>query len=366
MSGLYIHVPFCHAKCAYCDFYSVDTNRISTEFHRSLKNEFNQRRSELNGPITTIYLGGGTPSSLGINGLQHILEWIPTNEMKEFTIEVNPEDIDKDMARFIAETPINRVSMGIQSLNDEELRFIGRRHSAAQAVKAYSTLRNAGIDNISLDLIFGLPWQTFESWSETIDGLLNLEPDHLSAYSLMIEKGTRLWAMRQSGRFMEVDDSTVEKMYFSLCEKSARAGFSHYEISNFARGGRESLHNSSYWNLTPYLGLGPGAHSYDGQVRRYNPWKLQEYVANQGLITIIDEENTDEKINDYIMIRLRTADGLSIPHLIDLFGEAVKGKMMKQAEPDINSGNLSCDGTRLSIPEHKWLVSDPIISNLMI
>lgn len=339
---------------------------MTAGFIPALRNEFNHRCSEPGEPLETVYIGGGTPSSLGMDGLRQLLDWIPTDSLREFTIEVNPEDITGDMARFLAASHINRVSMGVQSLNDGELRFIGRRHSAQQAVTAYHTLRDAGISNISLDLIFGLPGQTLQSWDNSLDRILSMEPDHLSAYSLMIEQGTRLWAMRQKGSFAETDDATVERMYISLCEKAAGAGFNHYEISNFARNGKESIHNSSYWNLTPYLGLGPGAHSFDGQLRRYNPWKLNEYMENQGLITLVEEESPTEKANDYIMIRLRTAEGLSLSLLEKLFGCRVKEKVMAQATREIMAGNLLIDGTRLQIPEHKWLVSDPIISNLMI
>lgn len=260
MAGIYIHIPFCHSKCAYCDFFSRPINRDIDGYIETLHKEYERRKYELAEPVTTVYLGGGTPSSVGVGNLEKLIKWLPLDNVTEFTIEVNPEDIDPPTARFLAESPVNRVSMGVQSLDDEELRFIGRRHSASQALDAYRTLRENGIDNISLDLIFGLPGQSVGSWEKTLERTLALAPDHLSGYSLMLEEGTRLRAMRDSGKFKEADDETIERMYMLLCEKTAKAGFSHYEISNFARESRQSLHNSSYWNLTPYLGLGTGAH----------------------------------------------------------------------------------------------------------
>lgn len=364
MAGLYIHIPFCHAKCAYCDFFSMPHNRMTDAYFPALRNEYEIRKAEIKEPFDTIYLGGGTPSSIGCGRLQQLLSWLPLENVHEFTIEVNPEDVTKEMADFIASSPINRVSMGVQSLADEELRFIGRRHTAEDAVRAYERLRSAGVDNISLDLIFGLPDQSVQSWAHTLDGSLSLRPEHISAYSLMIEEGTRLWSMKQSGRFEETDDVTAEDMYRTLCIKASEAGLNHYEISNFAVPGKESKHNSAYWDLTPYLGIGPGAHSFDGTKRKYNPWRLKEYIEANGDMSVNDEESLTNRVNDYIMIRLRTAKGLSITELSKLFGDSTARNVCAQAKDELLPGNLVSDGDRLYIPESRWLVSDPIIANL--
>lgn len=366
MAGIYIHIPFCHSKCAYCDFFSRPINRDIDGYIETLHKEYERRKDELAEPVTTIYLGGGTPSSVGVGNLEKLMRWLPIDNVTEFTIEVNPEDIDPPTARFLAESPVNRVSMGVQSLDDGELRFIGRRHSASQALDAYRTLRENGIDNISLDLIFGLPGQSVGSWEKTLEMTLALAPDHLSAYSLMLEEGTRLRAMRDSGKFKETDDETIERMYMLLCEKTAKAGFSHYEISNFAREGRQSLHNSSYWNLTPYLGLGTGAHSYDGFVRRYNPWNIKKYIETGGEIEETDEEDFAGKVNDYLLIRLRTAEGLSLNETEARFGAGTADTVRRQARKSIMAGNLIYEKERLIIPPEKWLISDSVISDLML
>ena len=361
MSGLYLHIPFCHSKCAYCDFFSTPNRTRVEEYVDALEKEFHARKGELNGPVTTVYLGGGTPSALPLNLLERILEFIPLENAREITMEVNPEDVTDDLASWIAASEINRVSMGIQSLIDSELKIIGRRHSARDAMDAFARLRHAGIENISVDLIFGLPGQTHASWLHSLDSVLEMKPDHLSAYSLMLEPGTRLWAMRQAGKFRETDEAEVENMYRSLCDKAAGAGMEHYEISNFAMPGKQSLHNSSYWNLTPYLGLGTGAHSFDGSTRRFNPPDIKSYIATGGLITETDSETVTEKINDYIMIRLRTSAGLSTAAFRELFGHEatasrqLAGGLLKQTAAGV-----------LYIPERHFLVSDTVISDLML
>lgn len=366
-AGLYIHIPFCHSKCAYCDFYSTPDNRLRGQYVDALLKELERRCDEIaDARFRTVYLGGGTPSSLPRPELQHLLEALPMTDAREVTIEVNPEDVDDDFADFISSSAINRVSMGVQSLVDSELLTIGRRHSAARAVEAYEILRSKGVSNISLDLIYGLPGQSLESFRHSLEGVLALNPDHLSAYSLMLEPGTRLYAQMMAGKFRETDSETADKMYRLLCSETAAHGFEHYEISNFAMLGRRSLHNSSYWNLTPYLGLGPGAHSFDGTIRRYNPPSLKKYIESHGNITLTDDETRSNRINDYIMIRLRTAEGLSLSETERRFGADVRRSLEREAKRFIVNGLLLSDGTILRIPEKYFLVSDTVISRLMV
>lgn len=366
MAGLYIHIPFCHSKCAYCDFFSTPRSENSRLYVDTLIKEFNHRSNEVSEPISTIYLGGGTPSSLPIDLLRQLIDALPLNDVKEFTIEVNPEDVTDNLVNFIKSSPVNRVSMGVQTLNDSELNFIGRRHSAEQAIKAYNCLRNGGISNISLDLIFGLPLQTLESWEDTLSRILSLSPEHLSAYTLMLEPGTRLYAMAAAGKFSPTDDSTINMMYESLTKQLKINGYEHYEISNFAKPGFKSIHNSSYWDFTPYIGLGTGAHSFDGTTRRYNPNNIKKYIESKGQINQIDSETLTEKTNDYIMVRLRTTEGLSLSKLSDLFGLEASQEVMKSAQQFIANKQIIIHNNNLSIPPELFLISDSIISALML
>ncbi len=328
-----------------------------------LKREWESRSHEIDANPRTIYLGGGTPSSLTIAQLTEIIKFLPTTNVEEFTIEVNPEDVSEDFAKFIATSPINRVSMGVQSLIDSELKAVGRRHTAADAVKAVDLLQNAGINNISLDLIFGLPVQNIDSWIHSVEGVLALNPQHLSAYSLMLEQGTRLWAQVQAGKLNETTQELSEEMYNILCKAATDAGMEHYEISNFAKPGYRSLHNSSYWNLTPYLGLGVAAHSFDGKIRRYNPSNLRLYTQKQ---PCYEEESTTttDRVNEYLLIRLRTTEGLDLTQYKYLFGTNETNRMLKQAQRHLVTGFLIRENDRLWIPESHWLTSDPIIMDL--
>lgn len=364
MSGIYIHIPFCHGKCFYCDFFSTPTRSDHKKYVEALEREFASRRNEIVMPPSTIYLGGGTPSILPPSLLQRIFDFLPLEKAEEITIEVNPEDVTESFAEFLSASPVNRVSMGVQSMNDTELKSIGRRHTAADTVRAIRLLRQAGINNLSLDLIFGLPGQTCESWLNSLEKTLTLQPEHLSAYSLMYEPGTRLWAMRQAGKIAEISDEESEAMYFSLCRATAEAGMLHYEISNFCRPGFHSLHNSSYWDLTPYLGLGTSAHSFDGETRRHNLSDIHGYIESTAPVCIKEETTEDERIDEYIMVRMRTSEGLDIEKFTSLFGKKNTETVLFRARPHISSGRLIKNGSMLQIPERFWLTSDSIIIDL--
>lgn len=364
MSGIYIHIPFCHAKCFYCDFYSMPKLYDPMGYAEALKREFLIRRDEISMPPGTIYLGGGTPSIFPERALQAIFDFLPLEYVEEMTLEVNPEDITDRFAKFLADSPVNRVSMGVQTMNDRELKAIGRRHSAYETSKAVERLRHAGINNLSLDLIYGLPGQTIKSWEQSLTSVLRLEPEHLSAYSLMLEPGTRLWAMKQAGRLPEMAEEDSERMYIMLCEMACDSGLEHYEISNFALPGFHSHHNSSYWDLTPYLGLGASAHSYDGSLRRANPSNLRDYLSGDKSKVIIEDLTLDERIDEYLLIRLRTAEGLDMSRFKTMFGERNAAILKNKAEKHISGGMLESIGEKLIIPESKWLLTDSILVDL--
>ena len=365
MAGVYIHIPFCKSKCAYCDFYSHGryNTDLQTSFMHALANEWLQRQHEITEPIRTVYIGGGTPSCLSTTHLDEICSFFREhNSIDEFTIEVNPEDIDDRLLRFIEDSPVNRVSMGVQSLVDDELRFIGRRHDAAKAERAVEALRQAGIKNISCDLIFGLPLQTFESWKYSLDRMTDsINPEHLSAYLLSYEHGTRLYAMRSKGALQEAGEDLIHDMYDYLCTASAKAGYEHYEISNYARPVFRSRHNSSYWTYTPYLGLGPGAHSFDGIDRAANIPDQKLYIESRGLIAETEHLTPDERTNERIMIGLRTLEGLDIS-TFDKYDE-----IKKSAMPYIANGQLILKDDRfLSVAENAWMLTDSILVDLFV
>lgn len=366
MAGLYIHIPFCKSKCAYCDFYSIPDRSRAGEYVSALIAESAMRSREIDQPFTTMYLGGGTPSVLPPVELRRLLDSLISPTMTEITIEVNPDDVTPEFAQMIASSGINRVSMGFQSMIDGELRIIGRRHTATQSGMAVRHLRDAGISNISGDLIYGLPSQTLDSWKHSLDTVLSLELPHLSAYSLTYEPGTRLSAMLSTGKVKETDENTVASMYHELCRNTASAGYRHYEISNFSLPGMESRHNSSYWHYIPYLGLGCAAHSFDGIVRRYNPSNIKEYTSSiaSGLTCYHEETGTPgELYNDYIITTLRTSEGINLKEMSKRFDTSA---LEKSSHRFIDKGLLIYDNGNIRFTESSWLVSDAVLRDLII
>lgn len=425
---LYIHVPFCRSKCAYCDFYSSPRLELIDGYVDAVAREWEDLGRGL-APVTT-YLGGGTPSSLPLSALDRLLSIFPITEgcLREFTIEANPDDITPDWAKHIAEnTLIDRVSMGIQTFDDATLRLIGRRHSARQAVEAIDTLRRVGINNLSCDLIYGLPGQTLDEWRRSLDTLISLRPAHISAYLLSYEPRTRLGVMLRKGQVSEAPETLVEEMYAYLCEAARRAGYRHYEISNFGLPGHEAIHNSGYWDGSDYLGLGPGAHSMVDGVRWSNPGNLTAYIRTavrgfretdghefretdkHGLCKTgepgsceksehdfcesgehdscetvengfcktdgqcfretgargfreIEEEDNANRFNDLLITALRTSRGLDPADVPPQFADS----FARDAERLIARGDLTVTPAgHLAIPESRWLLSNPILFELI-
>lgn len=372
MAGLYIHIPFCASKCIYCDFYSLAGSSHDTgQYVDALVAELKLRHCELAEPLRTLYVGGGTPSLLPLGQFARLVDAVgrvaPFDSVEEFTVEVNPDDVTAGYIAGLKELGVNRISMGVQSFDDRDLRFINRRHTARQAIEAVRAIRQAGVHNVSIDLIYGIPGQTLDSWSRTVDQAVALGVEHISAYSLMYEQGTRLWVMRQTGKVAEVDDDTCVAMYDLLVSRLHLAGYGHYEISNFALPGYCSRHNSSYWDLTPYLGLGPAAHSYDGHVRRYNPPRLKSYLHNlhEGKCVFVTESETDwQRYDEYVMLRLRTAAGLCVDDMKARFEPRFVAYFLGKVQPLLGTSIVG-DGTRYRIPESRIMVADAITTELM-
>ena len=370
VAGIYIHVPFCQGRCIYCDFYSTtEGEEWKSRYVDALLAELRMRRDELPlARVHSIYIGGGTPSQLPARALAAILNEVcrlyPVDSDAEVTVEANPDDVTPEWLAALSHTPVNRLSMGVQSFDDALLRLIRRRHTAQQAVCAVEQAARHGISNVSIDLIYGLPTQTMEQWQADVRQALALDVQHLSAYSLSYEEGTPLWRMLEQGRIEEADEELSLCMYEHLIDSTRAAGFTHYEISNFCRPGRHSQHNSAYWHGVPYLGFGPGAHSYDGmRTRRWNLSDLKGYVQAAGSMPPHQSEvlTDDELYDETVMTRLRTSEGLSL----DLLTAAYRAYCMAQAEPHLRAGRLEQAGSTIRLTRQGIFTSNDIISDLM-
>ena len=317
MAGIYIHIPFCKSRCKYCDFFSTTHLQKQAEYVEALLAEWQIRQHEATEPIHTIYIGGGTPSTLDTAALARILQAILStctdHRPHEITIEANPGDITLEKAQTWRAMGINRLSMGVQSFQDHLLQLIGRRHNANQAIQAVQLAQAAGFDNISIDLMYALPDQTMQMWQQDVQQALSLGVQHISSYGLIYEEGTVLTTLLEHGQIEAVDEDTEMQMYDYLVEKLTANGFIHYEVSNFALQNRHSRHNSSYWNDTPYIGLGAGAHSYDGQQRQWNISDLDTYIERamaRNLQPEIETLTPEQKHTERIMLGLRTCQGV--------------------------------------------------------
>lgn len=370
VAGIYIHVPFCQGRCIYCDFYSTtEGEEWKSRYVDALLAELRMRRDELPlARVHSIYIGGGTPSQLPARALAAILNEVcrlfPVDSDAEVTVEANPDDVTPEWLAALSHTPVNRLSMGVQSFDDALLRLIRRRHTAQQAVCAVEQAARHGISNVSIDLIYGLPTQTMEQWQADVRQALALDVQHLSAYSLSYEEGTPLWRMLEQGRIEEADEELSLCMYEHLIDSTRDAGLTHYEISNFCRPGRHSQHNSAYWHGVPYLGFGPGAHSYDGmRTRRWNLSDLKGYVQAAGSMPPHQSEvlTDDELYDETVMTRLRTSEGLSL----DLLTASYRAYCMAQAEPHLRAGRLEQAGSTIRLTRQGIFTSNDIISDLM-
>ncbi len=376
--GLYIHVAYCRKKCIYCDFFSAG-ERIA-DWHRyidALCTEFKNRIKEMACPLRTVYIGGGTPSLIPATEFSRLCVFLKPymKDIEEFTLEVNPDDVNQQNLEVWKANGVNRLSIGIQSFDDNVLKALGRSHNSSTAIQAFKSAR-LYFDNISIDLIFGLPGQTIEMWIRDLKEAVALHPQHISAYSLMYEDGTALTVMRNNGRLEEASDEISEKMFLILIEELKQAGYDHYETSNFSLPGFRSKHNSSYWLQAPYLGLGPSAHSYDGfRIRKANRADIRGYLDHwttdsmekQVKSTFFDMEylSDDELIEEYVMTRMRTREGISLDDFKRRFGEVAYVNLLRNIEPLLDNSLLISDSKSISLNESSILISDTIILNML-
>ena len=360
----------------YCGFYSTTGLALRQQYVDALCREMEIRgeRREERGEIETVYFGGGTPSQLSIEQLQQILLYI--NKVYslstlhsplsiEITIEMNPDDVTAELATALRQLGVNRVSMGAQTFNDERLRFLHRRHSAKQVHQAVETLRQAGFQNISIDLMYGFPEETLEDWETDIEEALSLDVEHISTYCLMYEEGTPLYQLLEQGKVSEVDEELERQMYYTLIDRLEAAGYEHYEISNFARPGFRSRHNSSYWQGIPYIGIGAAAHSYDIETRSWNIADIRQYIRGieQGQ-RLYESETLDEdtRYNDAVTVALRTCEGLDLSKLTP----KQRTYCLANAQRHMDAKLLKLQDHHLSLTKEGFFVSDMIMSDLIL
>ena len=364
MAGLYIHIPFCKSRCVYCGFYSTTGLELRERYVDALCREM-EIRGEWN-DIETVYLGGGTPSQLSIEQLQRLFIYInKVKEDAEITIEMNPDDVTAEFAAELQQLGVNRVSMGAQTFNDERLRFLHRRHNAKQVHQAVETLRQAGFKNISIDLMYGFPEETLDDWKADIEEALSLDVEHISTYCLMYEEGTPLYQLLEQGKVSEVDEELERQMYYTLKDRLEAAGYEHYEISNFARPGFRSRHNSSYWQGIPYIGIGAAAHSYDINTRSWNIADIRQYITGieQGQ-RLYESETLDEvtRYNDAVTVALRTCEGLDLSKLTS----EQRTYCLANAQKHIDANLLKLQDNHLSLTKEGLFISDMLMSDLIL
>lgn len=378
MAGLYIHIPFCKSRCIYCGFYSTVQLKERERYVDALCREMRLRPAHeaLGGdyPINTIYLGGGTPSMLTREQLVKLFRGIKesygacfSGEKMEITMECNPDDVTDEFCEPLRLLPVNRISMGAQTFDDNRLFFLHRRHKAHDVKAAVSRLRAAGIHNISIDLMFGFPKETLADWESDLSQAIDLGVEHISAYSLMYEEGTQLYKLLETGKVEEIDEEISRRMYDTLIDRLTTAGYEHYEISNFARHGYRSRHNSSYWHEEPYIGIGAAAHSYHrGKevIRSWNGESINEYISHPTQEYEILDPTT--QFNDMITTALRTSKGISIDHVREEFGEEREKAMMHEAQAHIERGLMKIKDGHLSLTRNGLYISDDVMSDFII
>ena len=393
MAGIYLHIPFCTSRCVYCDFYSTQYQDKKKDYVNALVRELRLRADYLRRggertTIQTIYLGGGTPSTLETSMLETIFNALYSTydiaPQAEITLEANPDDLTPRKIHELHSLPVNRLSIGIQTFDSDRLRLLRRRHNGTQAFRAVRDSQEAGYDNISIDLIYGLPGQTLDTWAADLQTAVELQVQHISAYSLIYEKGTPLWDMRDRHQVEEADEELSLKMFNLLIDTLTDNGFEHYEISNFARPGFRSRHNSSYWQGIPYLGCGPSAHSYDGKDRQWNNPDLIAYINQIGKCSrpedfdnapwIVKEKlNLYERYNDFIITALRTTDGVDLNQMKTDFGQRLHDYCLQTAAPYLQNGLLErtynekeqAPKDLLRLTRRGLFLSDGIMSDLL-
>ncbi len=374
MAGIYIHIPFCKKLCHYCDFYHVVSDGDHSDYIKALLQEAEIRKNYLGAEtISTIYFGGGTPSVLPPAAVGSIIDHLGKNfnieKENEITIELNPDDITEKYIKDLKEQGINRVSLGIQSWYDDDLKLLNRRHGSAQAMSALDMIFKAGFGNLTIDLIYGIPGMSTERWESNLDKTLSTGISHLSAYHMTIEPGTVFGKMKEKGLLQEIDEEESSAQFNMLIEKTESAGFIQYEISNFGKPGFFSIHNTNYWKQVPYLGLGPSAHSFNRYSRQWNVRDLKKYIRSiNSKREFFEKEELDLKtrFNEYVMTSLRTMWGMDLEYVEKTFEKEGYDYVMNLSGKFVGYGLMKQEKNTLVLTNQGKMISDNIISEFMM
>ena len=382
MAGIYIHIPFCKSKCAYCNFFSLASESKINDYVEALKKEIVLRKNYLGGEtVKTIYFGGGTPSLLSVKNIEEILEllnkYYEIIPNPEITLEINPDTIDREKMSSLKQIGVNRMSVGIQSFDDEDLRYLGRRHDSRHAMQVLEDLKQTDFEKITLDLIYGMPTLTEEKWNKNLDIFFSTGITHLSAYALTVEPKTILGQRIEKGELQSVSEEETIRHYNILVERTKENDFEHYEISNFAKEGFRSQHNSIYWRDEKYLGLGPSAHSYDGKSRQWNISNLTKYIQLVGdaetqrrrdaeLFYEKEILSTEDKFNEYVMTSLRTSWGCDIEKIERNYGKSYAHHFLKNIKKYLENGEMLKENNTYFLSEEGKLFADGIAADLFL
>ncbi len=375
MFGLYIHIPFCASKCAYCGFYSIPSTKRKADFLEALKHEMVSRKDYLHWEkVETVYFGGGTPSLLHLEEIEDILKTLhdcfEIDPEAEVTFEANPDTLSLEYLSGLRSLGVNRLSIGIQSFFDNDLRYLSRKHDSSHARQCLDWAKEAGFENISIDLIYGLPTSDADQWNRNLDLFFELDIPHLSAYALTLEPNAVLTKQIEMGKAMPISEEDSIRDYEILCHHAAEHGYVHYEISNFSQPGMHSRHNTSYWFGIPYAGFGPSAHSYDGKSRQWNVSSLEQYVENgkrrTGNVQLFEKEvlTMEQQYDEYVMLRLRTMWGIDLKYMKREMGNRFSSHCEQKAQPLIAQGRLSQNKEILYLNDDQMLFADGIAEEL--
>ncbi len=372
MAGIYIHIPFCRQKCNYCNFYSLASTKYVSQVSQAIVSELAQRSSYLGGEkVETIYFGGGTPSLLYAPEIEGIINAVfknyNTDSGVEITLEANPDDLTPAKLKAFSVAGINRLSIGIQSFREEDLKYLSRTHTPAQISRCITDAKQAGFQNLSIDLIYGIPTLTYEGWKENLEKAFSFGIPHISAYSLTVEEKTPLDVLIRKGKISPVEESPALLHYQSLVSWMQLHRYEHYEVSNFCLPGQYSRHNTAYWQGKPYLGVGPSAHSFNGSSRCWNVSNLVRYIESIGNGKVESESellSPVTQLNEYIMTSLRTMWGCDLVAVRDKFGAEVAEKLLLDALGFIEKQQMIYREGKLTLTAGGLLFADGIASEL--
>ena len=373
MSGIYIHIPYCKQACHYCDFHFSTSMKTKNEMIDCIVKEMDIRKSEFSKKIDSVYIGGGTPSVMTnleletiFNGLE---KKISISDLKEITIEINPEDLINEKLEFYNEIGINRLSIGIQSMNNNILKWMNRSHNKNQIINGLNTVKEIGYENISLDFIYGTPKNLTRDIKDELLEILKFNPTHLSCYHLTIEDGTYFEHLEKKRKIKRIEDDVSQKEFQWISEKLKSKNYQHYEISNFALQGKQSFHNSNYWNQSSYIGLGPGAHSFRNSTRRWNISNNRLYIKNiKAGLPYFDQEilSPYDLVNEKIMLGLRTLNGLDKNYIFSIVPQSIKDEIESKLNTFLKDEILICTNNIISMNPEKWLLSEYVSRELFI